>query len=1231
MRTRPEDSPPRTSRCRHTKISYLRVTNCLAYISYFNKRVRTADIVEVQVFGHLRVTSKRGDIELGGSKQQAVLLALVLANGAVVSSDQLIDLVWGDTPPAKPNVTLRSYISHLRRVLEPGRGPGDRAKVLITRAPGYAIDPRHVSVDIHDFAAAANTAFALPADTPAREILESTAAAFAHWPENGALPVDTASRAVSDFPHEVSRLTELHLAVSVLHYRAALDDGRRNETLASLEQATAFHPSSEELLALRMTALFQVGRSTDALAVFQRARTTLLDEFGLDPSPILTDLEQRILANDPSLLDTMRSPAGKPTAPANAKPTPAAPPGRSDALRRLVAALPGPGRLTPGGVIVGPAGIGKSTLLHAVADTAASQGTLAVWGRCADTASAATLRPWKSVLRDLYERTSVDDVHDIFGPQARDLCLVVPELANVFELGETSAPTGDDISDAITRTLRRWAEHQPLLICLEDLHWADPESLVVLHHLLDTIGPASESSTADQRVSVVATWRDTDVAAEATQSRVPRTRHLADIGRAVEPCRVQLEGLLEEDIDEVFRSLSDLEPDPEAIRRLAEHTGGNPLFVTELVRSGIDGGFEPTATIRDLVLRRLDPLPAAAHDVLCAAALCHPSIDESMLPDLTNLGDDVLSDCLEAAMAARLIEESPSQIGRYRFSHDLLAESLASELRHQSRIELHARIGVLLEKRSAPVAEIAHHYLLGAAAGTSLGAARFAHEAALEADELTDFAGAIHLIDQGLEALDLGPDAPVLRIEMLIDRAQILKFLSEHLESHRSSTRALDLAVDAGELDLAIVAAIVYIGLPRIDREKRNAEWLGYWSPPDESVSVLERCLELMPDDHRWRSTVILGLSNQMFAPHHDPERADNLARDGLNMLRGEHRPRAFCEGLVSMAHAHTRTFNHAERKAMLVEAVEIAKDINYAKIELRARKGLIGIALDDRDLNAAMAQVEAALIVAARSDDPFVSMQAESMQISLDLLVGDHKTASERVNLGFANYSNFGDAVMDTFGMQFFTLARASGQFEVVINSISDKLEGYDGPAYGAPLAAMLARAGNLDAALAAINRFTEIQMTWGGEGVLQFMTPSAFADAVADLSIERPEVLPLARPLFDALEPASSRMISLVGGADYPSIGCAYRGRLLTALGDTDGAAELLDEAIEHLSAINARPSLLWVRLAIAENLAASGHTTASQLIDDDLVAEADELGMSWAIAWARPRVQQRLNSSA
>lgn len=1191
--------------------------------------------MQVQIFGHLRVSSKRADIELGGSKQQTVLLALVLANGAVVSSDELIDLVWGDAPPAKPNVTLRSYVSHLRRVLEPDRVAGDRAQLLLTRAPGYAIDPEKMSVDVHRFSQATAHAFGLAASTSADDILAATSAAFSLWPENGAMSVDAATRALGDFPHEVSRLTELHLALSIHHYRAALAAGRGHETLASLEQAMTCHPTSEEVVALRMTALFQVGRSTDALGVFQAARATLLEDFGLDPSPILTDLESRILANDPSLLEIEESPLADP---ASATTTLAIPPvapfGRQDALDLLMTALPGPDRRASGGAIVGPAGIGKSTLLHALADTATHQGVVTAWGRCADTASTATLRPWKSVVRDLYEQTSPDDVVDIFGPQGGDLCRVVPELADALSLSPGDTGASPDISDSLTRTLQRWAEHRPLLICLEDLHWADPESLVVLQHLLDTLTTQSQGSAAgdagnEQGIAVVMTWRDTDVAAEATQTRAARTRHLADIGRIIGPHRVALDGLQPIDIVEICKSLDGRDPDFDDVQRLADHTGGNPLFVTELVRGGISGTFQPTDTIRDVVLRRLDPLPAAATDVLSAAALCHPSIDESMLPDLAGFDEEVLSDCLEAAMAARLIEESPTQIGRYRFSHDLLAETLASEIRQRRRAELHALIGDLLEKRSAPVAEVAHHYLLGAAAGASLGAARFAHEAALEAYELADFAGAVQLIDDGLAALDLGPDAPALRVEMLIDRAQILKFLTEVAESHETSTRAFELALEADELDLAIVAAVVYVGLPRLDRSQPNAEWLGYWSPPDPSVAILERCLDLMPEDHHWKSTLILALSNQMFGAHHDRDKADHLARTGLELMRGEDRPRAFCEGLVSMVYAHTRTFSHQERKQMLTESVEIASEIGHAKVELRSRKALIGIALDERDLPSARAQVDQALAIAGRSDDPFVSMQAESMQISLDLLVGDFELASERVGLGFATHSRFGEAVLGTFGFQFFTLARVAGDFDGIILAMGDRLEGYDGPAYGAPLASMQARSGDLIGALKTLDRFTQTEMTWGGEGQLQFMTPAFFADAIADLSIEHPAVLSMAQPLFDSLEPANDRMISLVGGTDYPSIGGVYRARLATSLGDLEQAAALLDRAIEHLEAISARPSLIWAQIAVAENDAAAGDPGAVARLSA-IRPDADVLGMGWAVDWAQPRIQQRFNAA-
>jgi DNA-binding SARP family transcriptional activator/tetratricopeptide (TPR) repeat protein len=1173
--------------------------------------------VEVQVFDHLRVTSEEGDVELGGSKQQTVLLALLLADGAVVSSDRLIDIVWNGRPPAKPNVTLRSYISHLRRSLEPDRHAGDRSHLLITRSPGYAIDVDRLDVDIHRFTHAAQRALELPNHTAASTVLDATGQAFASWPERGTASIRSATQSLAEFPEEVSRLTELHLALSVRHYRAMLDAGRADSVLPWLETASAEHPTSEELVALHMTALYRCGRSTDALARYHQARSVLLDDFGLDPTPLLTDLEQKILTNDQVLLDRSVPDAPSPVVPDIERPT--APTGRSAAMDRLLRCLPEAQPAICGAAIVGPAGIGKSTLLKAVADQASREGTTVVWGRCTDAVSAATLRPWQSVLRDLFERTEPEQRAAIFTPQAADLCRVMPELATTFEIDGTSSIDGD-ISDAVVRTLRRWAAHRPLLICLEDLHWSDPESLVVLKHLLD-IGETAA-------LSVLATWRDTDVAAEATRSRAARSRLLADLTRAVGERRIKLDGLDSDSIAELYRQLRGDELPSEEIDRLVQHTGGNPLFVTELIRGGIDSDMAPTDTIREVVLRRLDPLPTGSDEMLAAAALCHPWIDESMLGEITGHDEDSLADCLEAALAARLIEDHPRRIGHYRFTHDLLAETLAGTLRHRRSSELHARIGELLEGRGAPVAEIAHHYLLGRSAGSSLAAARFAQLAAGEAAELADYRGALQLLDSAIEALDGGTDDPNRRIDITIDRAQVLKYLSEHVESQRTSMRAFELAREAGDHDLMAVAAMVYIGRSRIDRAERPVEWLGYWSPPNESVAVLEQSLKFMPDAHRWRPMMVLALSNQLFAPHHDQERAEMLARSGLALLRTQNDPTALSQGLVSMATAHCRTFPNDERERMLLEAVDVAERHGHSRTELRARKALMGVALDRRDLGSAQSQVEHASALDDRVDDPFVAMQAQSMRISLDLLAGNFEIAQSRVMEGFTSFAKFGDAVTDTFGMQYFTLARAAGEFGPIIGAIEDKLTGYDGPAYGGPLAAVLARSGDLERARTVINRFTLTEMAWYGEGVLQFMTPAFFADAIADLALTQPDLLEFAPPLLESLAPATDRLLTVVGGADYPSTGSYYSARLLTALGETERASRLLDRAIDHLTAIEARPALFWARLAQAENLATAGDDQKATGVLETTAAEAERLGMTWAADWQGRRVEQLLS---
>lgn len=421
---------------------------------------------------------------------------------------------------------------------------------------------------------------------------------------------------------------------------------------------------------------------------------------------------------------------------------------------------------------------------------------------------------------------------------------------------------------------------------------------------------------------------------------------------------------------------------------------------------------------------------------------------------------------------------------------------------------------------------------------------------------------------------------------------------------------------------------MVYVGTARIDRSGRSTEWLGYWSPPDESVAVLEHALDTMDDDHRWRPLVLLGLSAQLFAPHHDQDRALTLARTGLGLMRAQDDQESLCEGLIAACQTHTRTLPPAERKAMLDEAASIAERLDAPRLQVRARKGLVGVALDEADLDGARRHVLDGMAAGRLVDDPFVAIQVDSLEISLELLAGNFEIARDRVSQGFNTYARFGDAVMDTFGMQYFTLAKAAGTFEPIIGAIRSRLDDYDGPAYAAPLAFLLARSGELAEARAVIDRFSITELTWGGEGVLQFMTPAYFADAVADLALTQPDLGDLIPPLIEALRPAVGRMVTLVGGTDYPSVGGLQVGRLLTAAGATEEASRVLAEATDHLKKIEARPALLWTTLAVAENAAAAGDETAARESMVRATEMAQRLAMQWALTWESERIQRLLN---
>jgi len=1167
--------------------------------------------VYISVLGPLAVSINGNRVDLGGAKQQKVLHTLVLARGSVVSNERLISLVWGEHPPSKPNVTLRTYISHLRKTLEPNRQAGDRARVLLTRSPGYVLDVAPEQVDLIQFEGLVTKAQSEQQRSCIEESLASAHRALEFWPSPGPDAIEALGRSMAPMHSETAHLTELHLRANDLEAQALLSLGRPGDAAVGLQHAVRCHPRSERLGSLLMLALYRTGRAPAALDVFQTTRRALAEELGLYPSPLLTNLEQQILQNDPTLLEE---------APASLRPNSShavndldrttgprhpAPIGRADELAQLAACLPGrKGRDTNAAVVIGPAGIGKTTLITAFA-AEASAGSTVILSRCHEVSSAATLAPWITALQDLHEEAR-NQAGSIFGMSAAQLAPLVPGIAEQFSVTTKHIPETGTLNDAVIRTLRRFTKLRgPLVLVFEDLHWADVASIQLLSQ--------AQAELADAALTVAATWRDTDAAVEAGKqgARHARTLGLADLARGAGACRLSLDGLDTEAAAHLFRKLHAAEPDLDQLARLVAHTAGNPLYLTELLRAGQNGELpRPTDTVRDAVHRRLDPLPPGTEDLLVVAALCWAGFDEVMLSEVSDLGVPHVLTRMEAALAARLIEDHPDHIGQFRFSHDLLAETLAGQLRPGKKAAIHARIGAVLEKRQAPADQIAHHYLRGAGAGSSIGGARFAHQAAQAATEMSDHQGAVALLESALEALALGPDATLLRMDVQLDLAQNLKHLRRQEDSHDHSMAAFNLALNEDNIEFMVSAALVFAGYGRADRRIRGEEWLGYWAPPGPGVDMLERSLARMPNDHPERPTMMLVLSFLLYGPFEDPERSVKLALTGLELATKAGDRVTACEGLFTVCSSRTRDLPAADRQEMLEESVRLAIELDRPRTEVGARRLRMALALDRGDLATAFAEVDEASKAAAKCGQPLVRLQAEVMAVAMALLQGRFDEAEQRLSQGFAEFDRYGQAVLDLFGMQYGRLRMAHGHLDEVEAMLHLWIQGYQGPAYSAPLTAVLARNDKFTEAASLLEGFSNADLTSCGEGVLQYSTPSFFADAVADLGDTK-----RAKLLIPTLEPGVGRLVHIFGGVVFLGPTSLHLGRLHTVLGNFDKAGALFTEATNHANQVGATPDVVRILLARAELEAAAGQGQPSALVDE-AQAMAEPLGMSWMV---------------
>jgi hypothetical protein len=390
--------------------------------------------------------------------------------------------------------------------------------------------------------------------------------------------------------------------------------------------------------------------------------------------------------------------------------------GRERELERLRAALDralaGHGSLV---MLVGEPGIGKTRTTQELETYARMRGAKVLWGRANEAAGAPPYWPWMQAARDYRAQTPEEDIRRRqYQPYAVELQRIFPALRDLFpNLPESTDADSEGgqfrLYDALTSFLISVATETPLVVVLDDLHWADAATLALLTHLTRELGRA--------RILVLGTYRDTDL-----DRRHPLSQALAELNREDLFTRIPLRGLSLAESNAYIRRTADVNPAPSLVQRIHDETEGNPFFLAEVVNLMAEEGTlsAPLADVqipegvRQALGRRLDRLSEEANALLTTLAVVGREFDHVLVLALAPDDDVTTLRLVEEALRARVLEELGAA-GRYRFRHALMQQTLLEELSAARRVLLHGEIAEALLATYGPedrdhLPQLAEHY-----------------------------------------------------------------------------------------------------------------------------------------------------------------------------------------------------------------------------------------------------------------------------------------------------------------------------------------------------------------------------------------------------------------------------------------------------------------------------------------------------------------------------------------
>jgi DNA-binding CsgD family transcriptional regulator len=884
-----------------------------------------------------------------------------------------------------------------------------------------------------------------------------------------------------------------------------------------------------------------------------------------------------------------------------------------------------------GGVVLvaGEPGIGKTRLAEELAAAAAARGVVVLWGRCWEGEGAPAFWPWVQVVRAYLHTSDPAVLRQEMGAGAADITQVVPAVRECLPDLPAPPPLEPDAArfrlfDSLAGFLRAAAARRPLLLVLDDLHWADAPSLALLRFL----GRELE----DVRLLVLGLYRHVEV-----DQGHPLVATLADLTRGQRRRRLLLGGLDQQEVASFVGLVAGVEPSPELATAVHQQTDGNPFFVTEVVRLLASqgrlghpeaGSAAPAASlpegVRAVVAERLGRLSDGCRRVLEVAAVLGRDFQLRVLQPASGLDPGRLLELVEEAEAARVVAEVPGGLGRWRFAHALVREVLYEGLPAARRIRLHGRVGEALEAiyvadPGPHLAELAHHFVAAAPGGEVARAVRATTAAGRRALELLAWEEAAGLFERALAALELAerPD-PHQRCQLLLALGEARMAASDMAAARAAYQQAGELAKRIGAAE-ALARAGLGLGLEftsAIDSAEVGLLEVAASSGVVDSVEIglLEEALVALGGaDSRLRARVLARLARAL-ASTSQVDRRLQLSQEAVGLARRLGDPATLAAVLFDCHLAIwgvERAEAADERLVMATEVVDLAERTGDWAMALRGRGLRRTDLLEVGDLAGFDADLAAAERTAEQLRQLHNRWQLPLAHATRAMLAGRFAEAEELAAQGLAIGRRADDkGVGMRYAAVVATLRLMEGRFGETVELFQRLSARF--PAmlvYRAGLAAALVEAGHADQAQGEVERLATEDLAalprdpvWGWSLAILALACHHLGDTTRAARVREP------------LEPYADRNI-VTAGANCLGPAAYYLGLLDLTLDQPELAVRRFEQAATLAGRLQARPMVAMSLEGQARALLAldrPGDHQQAQALLKEVAATAGELGI-------------------